>query len=330
MARRGAKCFVLLGLTLIMVGLASTIVMAQDATGPPVFAGIFGSRDLQVENPNDPGNNYTMVLHDNSPAGYDAIAYDAARGWGFEVLDPGSTDRNTAARFGPFDDSPNNRSNFADTLPDELYDSFMGFKSFANECSAATIGDGNTPCSPTIPAEGGVFRVDVPNGAYRFVGVFGEADNNHAIRAVVEDGGSGPPADGIGNHVVLVHNHDQAQFDTGLGGTGNGAFAVVGFEDKLPPTPLGPGDVPTFVYMDENGMPGVDQPVSPILNVTQGYLRLHLLQGNSNDGPGGAGDPNGGDMVLFEVHPVPEPSSIVLLALGICLGVFASRRRRSR
>ena len=209
MLGRAFQSGLMLGLAMLICGLSVSSVHAQ---GPPVFAGIFGSRNLEVPNPNDPGNNYTMVLHENSAAGYDAITYDSARGWGFEITDPGSTGRNTAARFGPFDDSPNNRNKFSDTLPDHLYDSFMGFKSYTNTCDASVIGDGSTPCSPTIPAEGGVFRIDVPNGLYRFVGVFGDADNHHAHRVLVQDGGSPGVSS---NSVVLVSNHDQAQYDIG-------------------------------------------------------------------------------------------------------------------
>ena len=109
MLGRVLRLLPVLGVALLACGVA-TQVAAQDAIGPPEFAGIFGSRDLVVENPNNPGTNYTMVLHDNSEAGYDAIEYDPARGWGFEVIDPGNTGRNTSARFGPFDDSPNNRN----------------------------------------------------------------------------------------------------------------------------------------------------------------------------------------------------------------------------
>ena len=146
---------------------ALILFMAGTSLAQSQGAFIFGSRSLEVPNPNAPGN-YTMVLHENSPAGYDAIEYDAVRGWGFEAYDSGNADRNTSARFGPFDDSPNNRNRYDDIVPDELYDSFIGFKSHASTCSEAEIGDTTSPCAPTIPASGGIFRVDVSNGLYRF------------------------------------------------------------------------------------------------------------------------------------------------------------------
>ncbi len=283
--------------------------LGQGASGPPEFAGIFGSRILDVPNPNDSGNSYTMVHHVNDAAGYDALTYDPLRGWGFEAIYSDPADQPYGARngggiFGPFDDSPNGRNTFDDTLPDELYDSFVGFKSFSTALSSGT------PETPEIgdPPEGGVFRVDVPNGSYRFVGVFGEADNNHTHRIVVEDGGSGPP-EGIGeNYVVLVNNHDQAQY-VGPAGDGGGSFARVGFDENLPPEPLG-STLPMFVNMDEFGLPTEAMPNSPILEVTEGYMRLHLLQGDSNAGPAGAGDANGGDIVLFEVYPVMRQTLI--------------------
>lgn len=42
-------------------------------------------------------------------------------------------------------------------------------------------------------------------------------------------------------------------------------------------------------------------PDSPTLDVTQGFLRIHQLQGNSNDGDGGPREPPGGDMVILEL-----------------------------
>ena len=46
------------------------------------------------------------------------------------------------------------------------------------------------------------------------------------------------------------------------------------------------------------------EPSSPTLEVTQGYIRFHCLQANSNAGPGGARDPNGGNLVILEIWSV--------------------------
>jgi hypothetical protein len=242
-----------------------------------------------------------MVLHES----VEAIQYDANRGYGYEVLYPTDSpfgDRAGYGIYGPFDDSPNGRNEFPDVCPEELYDSFIGAKSFTNEVSAATMGDMDTP-SPD--PEGIIFRVDVPNGFYRFVGAFGEADNGHAHRILAEDGGSGPPANIGSNYVVLVHNHDQSQYDLNpdMDEPGDAVFARVGFEGKIPPPGDGVAPSPVFVDMDENGMPAAATN-SPILQVTQGYIRIHQLQGNSNDGPGGSRDANGGDAVILELWKV--------------------------
>ncbi len=328
----------------------------------PAFAGIFGSRDLEVENPNAPGTSYEMILHENDPVAYDELEYDAGRGFGFEVLDEGNADRNTSARFGPFDDSPNNRGNF-DPL-DDLYNSFIGFKSHPEGCNQDIIGDPDKPCSAEIEPSGGVFRVDVPNGLYRFVAVVGDSDHPHAHRLLAENGGSGGLDEISENFVTLVGNHNQAEWFQGNGDVaryGSGVFARVGFDDKMPPAPQGDaeGSFPTFVDYDEEGNPLTEctspldpddefeflwkeetvirhngdeysvpdvtcttsAPRSPTLEVTNGYIRFHLLQGNSNepvevesgDGqfftPEGEAvnldnDPNGTDIVLLEVWPV--------------------------
>jgi hypothetical protein len=265
-----------------------------------VAAFAFGSRQLDCPTYNNRTVKYTIVLHE-SPA---SVQYDAARGYGYEVIYPTDSpygERAGYGIFGPFDDSPNGRNKFPDELPEEIYDSFIGAKDFLDECSAAVMGDMDTPCD--VP-EGIIFRVDVPNGLYRFVGAFGEADNVHAHRIVAEDGGSGPPENIGSNYVVLVSNHDQAQQTIGeaeAAEPGEGVFARVGFDDKIPPPGDGVAPSPQFVNMDENGMPTSGAPRSPILEVTQGYIRIHQLQGNSNDGPGGPRDANGGDIVILEL-----------------------------
>ena len=242
----------------------------------------FGSRLLDCETPNEPGRRYTMVFQ-GSP---DELEYTPARGWGYVVLNPGDTSRGGYGRFGPLDDSANNRTVFPDSCPSELYDSFIGAKTFDSPC----VNQPDPPDTPCLPAEGVIFRVDVPNGVYRFVAAVGSADNTHAHRILVEDGGSGPPTSIGPNHVVLVHNLDQAAH-------GAGVFARVGFDGFLPPA----GQVNGFVDMDENGAETGASPSSPTLEVTQGHIRLHQLKGATIGTDG-----NGGDMVILEVWRVED------------------------
>jgi hypothetical protein len=323
-----------------------------------VAAFAFGSRDLTVPLHNDPGVTYTMIHHAaNDCATHDSLAYGYDDGsgplpYGFEITDPGNGGRNCAAQFGPFDDSPNNRNRLADNEFEEVYDSFIGLKNYAEECSDTIAGmeaNPGEPCAVVLadrqpdpfPLEGAVFRVDVPDGLYRFVAVVGESDNPHANRLLAENGGSGGViADSSApNSVTLVYNHDQAQWDIGqvrgpdVGGNcyGCGVFARVGFNCRVGPTGDGVFPDPVFVNMGPDGQPlpaGPDgeygtaddlPPQSPALEVTEGYVRFHLLQGNSNDGPGGKGRPgdappdwvggrdaNGTDLVLLELWKAGE------------------------
>jgi len=308
--------------TRIVLGvLASLCLLGAAVNAQPVLRGafIFGSRALDCETPNAPGTKYTVVHHVNKQPDPIAYGYDG-HPYGFEVIDPGNTARGGFAQFGPFDDSANNRNAFGDACPEQIYDSFIGFKNFTNPCNKDVVGNPNSRCSTVITPEGGIFRVDVPNGLYRFVLVVGDADNPHAHCVLAEDGGSGPPSNIGSNYVVLIQNHDQAQYDFApvrADRPGAGVFGVVGFDDKLPPQGDGVDNDPAFVYYDENGLPTPEKPNSPILEVTQGYIRIHLLQGNSNPGPGGKNpdpetgigspDPNGGDIVLLEIWQVDCP-----------------------
>jgi hypothetical protein len=89
-------------------------------------------------------------------------------------------------------------------------------KNFINTCSVNEVGDFTTPCAEAgIGPEGIIFRVDVPNGTYRFVAAVGDCDNVHAHRILAENGGEGPPEEIGEDYVVLVSNHDQAQYAKG-------------------------------------------------------------------------------------------------------------------
>jgi len=286
-------------------GLAAVAALLAVAAGAAdaqeiVQAFAFGSRNLLCTTQNEPTFEYTMVYHISGDP--NAIAYNAAKGFGYVITNPGDTSRSGFGIFGPFDESPNNRNKFADSCPEQIYDSFIGAKSFATGCSTG----------PCLPYEGVVFRIDIPNGTYRFVGAFGEADNMHTHTIIVEDGGEGVAGDfsleGAGGHVVIVQDFNQAAYDIGQADAtnkGEGVFARVGFEGLIPPEGDGVAPDPQFVDMDEDGLPtDPGEANSPTLTVTEGYIRLHQLQGASFNGAGGTGDPNGGDAVIFEIWSV--------------------------
>jgi hypothetical protein len=216
--------------------------------------------------------------------------------------------RGKYARFGPFDATPNLRDSFqGGGCHEEIYDSNIGGSFFQTPCSDF---DKSAHCEP---GEGIIFRVDVPNGDYRFVASCGDAKFAHAHRLLVEDGGAGPP-DSIGSdHVVLIQNFDQAQYPIGQAAgssnstfaEGKGVYARVGFDGRIPPPGDGKDPDPQFVDFGSTGLPSTDGPDSPVLKVTRGYIRVHQLQGNSSDGPGGP--PNvggGGGLNLLELWRV--------------------------
>ncbi len=272
---------------------------------------VFGARNLSCPVFNDPGSTYEVVLQE-SP---EAIQYDPVRGWGYQVFYPQPAtqlygDRGGYGRFGPMDDSPNDRTQYGWwndgnlECPLAIYDSYIGAKMFLNPCYAGVTGDPLVPCSEVDPvnhpAEGIVFRVDVPNGKYRFVMAVGCSTHPHAHRILVEDGSVGTPAAISDRRVVVVRNFDQAEYCPGT-------FARVGFGCFIPPIATSlTGNRLAFVNIGADGMPTAGGPESPVLEVTQGWLRVHCLQANSNDGVCANRDPNGGDLVVLEIWEVGE------------------------
>ena len=163
--------------------------------------------------------------------------YDAARGYGYTDVDG-------------LDGSPNNRNVLSPA--DEIYDQLIGAKP---------------------PGADVVFRVDVPNGTYRFVAAGGDPQyTNHATTVRARNGHSGDVAS-------LVEDFPNP----------NGEYWRVGFEGREPP----PGAVAFAPLAD-----------SPTLVVTQGFVELRQIAAEVE----GAGA--GGDLNLFELWRVAEAAPV--------------------
>ncbi len=134
------------------------------------------------------------------------------------------------------DDTPNDRN----VVDEELYNQFIGTK-------GGTI----------------TFRVDIPNGDYRFVMVGGDPDNNKKVHTVkVRDGSSGFYSTLIDGANLVGPN-----------------FYKVGFNDTHIPDEE---NVNVFTYVN-----------SPTLTVTKGYIEI--LQGAESG--------TGGDICFLEIWP---------------------------
>src|SRR5690606_10302336 len=90
----------------------------------------------------------SSALHragNNADGAVDELEYSAEKGFGFLRLSD-STARGEWARFGQFDDCPNSRARFSDTCPEELFDSFVGFKDHPTPCNESVVGNTEDPC----------------------------------------------------------------------------------------------------------------------------------------------------------------------------------------
>jgi hypothetical protein len=233
---------------------------------------------------NDPTQTYTEVLKTEGQNGSDQLSYDQnpGRGWGYIEQNAPTAGRGTHGVFGPMDQKQDNELSFhwvpwaLDACGDDLYN---GHVSVSGTQDAGVDNDEI------------LFRVDVANGNYRFVGAFGAQRIPSSVRILAEDGSTG-------TMVTLVNGISLAQ----------GEFAQVGFDGKIPPPGDGIApepdnsmdativDDPTFFPMDSSGMSAATAD-SPTLAVTSGYIRIHQMTETPGSGTGGS-------MALLEVWSV--------------------------
>jgi hypothetical protein len=166
------------------------------------------------------------------------LRYAPVRGYGYTRTDG-------------LDSSPNNRHVYSG--PDEIYDQFIGIK----EQSGGRI----------------VFRVDLPDGYYRFVAAGGDARfDGHSTTLRVRDGSDGPLR-------TLVKDEQLPA----------GRFYRVGFDGLWPPEADDDGERPDFEA----------RITSPVLRVKSGFLEVHQVVGKGSD--------TGGDLSLLEIWEVDGP-----------------------
>ncbi len=207
-----------------------------------VAAFAFGATDHTGTVHNDPSITYTKLRQDAGSTA--SLQYDASRGYGYTDLAGLAT-------------PPSDNSGRLDG--DQLYAENIGVNGLAG---------------------GLTFRVDVPNGKYRFVAAGGDAArNDHISNIRVRNGG--------GTWVNMVH-HEHV-----YNPTLRPEFWRVGFADKTPPPADGSGhDSGTFV--DPAFRPQIN---SPVIEVTSGYLEVRQIA----VARAGSGTPVGGDLCLLEV-----------------------------
>ncbi len=220
------------------VAVAQCIIPPNPGDNMLYQAFAFGADPYTRPVPFWPGAAYTKIVQGGAN-----FLYTEAQGYGYTDIDN-------------IDDSPNNRGVFDGY--DEIYDQFIGVKG----------GEGKRI----------VFRIDVPNGFYRFVAAGGDAQYTHAQAIRARDGSSG-------DLVSLIERH----FQEGP----NNKFYAVGYEGLHPPAGDGGGTQPSFIEKQE----------SPVLEVTQGYIEIHQVV------PLGA--TTGGDLSLLEVWKVGDPTPAI-------------------
>ncbi len=213
-----AEVGVNLGLGVMRTAVSLAKPVPEEDAGSLVAAYAFGQNDWTRAVPGDPSQDYVKVVQ------YGAnFKYDSSRGYGYTDLDG-------------LDDSPNNRGKYSGD--DEIYDQFIGTKyKVGNDI---------------------IFRMDVPNGDYRFVLAGGDASYTHGSSVVVRDGSN------AASEQVLVNDIRHS----------TGQFFRVGFPGHSAPAADGSGTQPVFL---------AESP-SPTLTVTQGYIELRQIDTYDNGG----------------------------------------------
>ncbi len=228
----------------LLIGLVVSIAFLACLTGPAhgawelVKAFAIGADDWTRATYNEPSVMYIKIDQPDEGASLAPITYPMTA----DTLSYGYTD------LAGLDASPNNRGVYSGD--DEIYDQFIGAKLSASP-------------NPLL------FRVDVENGNYKFIGAGGDASNsNHGTTMWARDGDTG-------TRILLCDDFLP---------TANGEFWRCEFDDKVvPPASASP---PTF--------PAGDRIECPFLEVTQGYIIIEQAVGSHPDG-------NGGDFCLLEV-----------------------------
>lgn len=187
---------------------------------------------------NQPSASYTKLRQESGSTA--SLVYDAGRGYGYTNLTG-------------LDTTPNDNSAVLDG--DQIYAENIGVKG-----SLGSV----------------IFRVNVPNGTYRFVAAGGNvAEYNHVSKLRVRNSGVGLWVN------MLDHEH-----------VNRWTIWRIGFGDKVPP-PADGGGHDSGATVDPIFKPKV---ISPVVTVTGGYLEFEQIGRGVN-----SSDLWGGDLCLLEI-----------------------------
>jgi hypothetical protein len=220
----------------------------------------FGADSFTRTVPNAPQARYIKVVQNGAN-----FRYDPSRGYGY-------------VETRAIDETPNNRGILSGD--DDIYDQFIGVKAKVDQNSRYYM--------PEI-----VFRIDVPDGIYRFVAAGGDPQyGNHSttIRVSTSE---------YGRQVTLVEGKKPAA----------NTFFRVGFDGKIPPRGDGSGVQPKFLPLETSPYLRVPSSYDYYSSEESGppgkYILVHQIAGLTD--PGWA---IGGDLCLLELWYIPDTPSV--------------------